>query len=390
MDNTVQRSERLPLIDALRAFALFGILQVNIQSFVWGGAQPLGFLQPGAHGADSAAYLLVATLVSTKFMALFAFLFGFGFVLQMRSLGSAQRYRKRLWFLLAVGLAHGCLMYFGDVLAMYALCGFILVLYADVRPAKLARVLKWWWLAFVVVVGGILGGAALLSSSADGAVAVTEIPQEVLSQHSVYTTAGFADQIATRSQEYLVGLLAGTVFAGPMVISLFLLGALAARQGWLRHPERHPKVWRMASRIGAVGLVLATVGAVLMYLAQLESPGGYDFIGIALTTASLTAMALYVACIVRYRHTPVVHRAIHWLAPAGRMPLTNYLLQSVLMGGLLSGWGWGLGATLGRAELALLALGIALAQIMLSRVWIAHFTAGPMETLWRRATYSRQ
>lgn len=390
MNNTVQRSERLPLIDALRAFALFGILQVNIQSFVWGGAQPLGILQPDAHWADSAAYLLVATLVSTKFMALFAFLFGVGFVLQMRALGSGKQYRKRLWFLLVMGLAHGCLLYFGDVLAIYALCGFILVLYADVRTAKLVRALKRWWLTFTTVAVFFMGGAAFMSPPSDGGSTASEVEAEIFAHHTVYTTAGFVDQIATRSQEYLTGLFAGAIFTGPMVVSLFLLGALAARQGWLRHPERHPRVWRMAHRVGAVGLALATAGAISTFVSQQKSPGSYDFFGMLLTTASLTTMALYVAWVVRYRNTVVVRPIILWLAPAGRMPLSNYLLQSVLMGTLLSGWGFGWGATLGRAELALLGIAIVGLQIVLSRQWIARFGVGPLETLWRRATYSRQ
>ena len=390
MAHPLERGDRLPLIDALRAFALLGILQVNIQSFVWGGAQPLGFLLPSASGADRAAYLLVATLVSTKFLALFAFLFGFGFVVQMRSLGSVQRYRKRLWFLLGIGLAHGCLLYSGDVLATYALCGFVLVRYAHVRPAKLAKAVRNWWLVFAAVNVVIWGAAALGPLSADSALIAAEIPPETRAQHLVYTTGGFVDQVAMRIPDFLTSLLAGMVYVGPMVVSLFLMGALAARQGWLRYPERHPHVWRMARRAGAVSLVMAAVGAASMYFSQLEAPGGFDLVGTLLTIGSLMTMALYVAWIVSYRNTPLVHRAIYWLAPAGRMPLTNYLLQSVLMGALLSGWGWGLGATLGRADLALLAAGIALAQIMLSRVWIAHFGAGPLETLWRRATYSRQ
>ena len=390
MANTLQRGDRLPLIDALRAFALLGILQVNIQSFVWGSAQPLGFLLPTASGADRVAYLLVATLVSTKFLALFAFLFGFGFVVQMRSLGSVQRYRKRLWFLLGMGLAHGCLLYSGDVLATYALCGFFLVRYAHVRPAKFAKAVRNWWLAFAAVNVVTLGAAWLWSPSADGTLIAAEIPPEIRAQHLAYTTAGFVGQIAIRAPDFLTSLLAGMVYMGPMVVSLFLMGALAARQGWLRYPERHPRVWQMARRAGALGLAMATAGAVSMYFSQLEAPGGFDTIGTLLSIGGLMTMALYLAWFVRYRNIPLVHRAIHWLAPAGRMPLTNYLAQSVLMGALLSGWGWGLGATLGRADLALLAAGIALAQIMLSRVWIAHFGAGPMETLWRRATYSRQ
>jgi uncharacterized protein len=69
------------------------------------------------------------------------------------------------------------------------------------------------------------------------------------------------------------------------------------------------------------------------------------------------------------------------------MPLTNYLLQSVAMGALLSGWGLGLGAVLGKAELALLAAAIVAVQFVASRAWIARFGQGPVEALWRKATY---
>ena len=84
------RHPRLELIDALRAFALFGILQVNIQSFVWGAGDPLGYFAQAPRTADSMAYLLVAMLVSSKFIALFALLFGFGFALQFRALHRAM------------------------------------------------------------------------------------------------------------------------------------------------------------------------------------------------------------------------------------------------------------------------------------------------------------
>lgn len=394
MAHTLQRGERLPLIDALRAFALLGILQVNIQSFVWGLGEPMGFLLPGATGLDIAVYILVAALVSSKFMALFAFLFGFGFAIQMKSLkrsGDINRiYRRRLWFLLIVGLAHGCLLYFGDVLAAYALCGFILLNYAEDRPAALARSARAWGTGFVVLYVVVLGGVGLIDLLTAKRDLVVPISDEAWRKHAAYSTGSYAAQLLVRIPEFLSGFLIGALQYVPMVVSLFLLGALAARQGWLRNPERHSLVWRRAGHIGAAGLVLSCAGAVLGYRTHSTSPGMVDFFSVLLSIAGFATMALYVAWIVRYRKTPLVHRAIQWLAPAGRMPLTNYLVQSVLMGALLSGWGWGLGATLGRADLALLAAGITLAQIMLSRVWIAHFGAGPMETLWRRATYSRQ
>ncbi|OYT90187.1 MAG: hypothetical protein CFE43_19420 [Burkholderiales bacterium PBB3] len=394
MTNPLQRSARLPLVDALRAFALFGILQVNIQSFVWGLGEPLGFLLPTANGADTAAYLLVAALVASKFMALFAFLFGFGFALQMKSLGRSVNgkriYRRRLWFLLAVGIAHGCLLYFGDVLAAYALCGFILLNYANDRPAALAHSARRWGIGFATFNIVVLGGLGLLDLIAAKRDLVVPISDEVWAHQAIYATGSYGAQLLIRIPEYFGGLLLGAVQYVPMVMTLFLLGALAARQGWLRYPERHPRVWRMASRVGTVGLVLACAGAALAYTTHTTSPGRIDFFAVLLSIAGLTTMALYVAWIVRYQNTPLVRNAILWLAPAGRMPLSNYLLQSLVMGALLSGWGLGWGATLARAELALLGLAIVLVQIVLSRLWMARFGTGPMETLWRRATYSRQ
>jgi uncharacterized protein len=90
---------------------------------------------------------------------------------------------------------------------------------------------------------------------------------------------------------------------------------------------------------------------------------------------------------VRLQRQPSISRLIAWLAPAGRMPLTNYIAQSVAMGLLLSGWGLGLGASASRAELALLALAIVAVQLVASRAWIGRFGEGPLEAVWRRATY---
>ena len=136
--------ERIELVDALRAFALAGILQVNIQSFAWGAGDPLGFFAEPPGATDTVVYLLVATFVSSKFLSIFAFLFGVGFALQWRSLrrtlgvaDARAAYLRRLWFLLALGSVHGVLLYYGDILASYALVGFLLLRLAQQRPAAL-------------------------------------------------------------------------------------------------------------------------------------------------------------------------------------------------------------------------------------------------------------
>ena len=85
------------------------------------------------------------------------------------------------------------------------------------------------------------------------------------------------------------------------------------------------------------------------------------------------------------RHAPDF--VVHWLAPAGRMPLTNYLLQSVAMGVLLSGWVLALGIYASYAEVSALALVVFALQVVFSRWWLARHAQGPLEAAWRAWTY---
>lgn len=382
---------RIALIDALRAVALFGILQVNIQSYLWGlGGLTVFAVPPSA--ADQAVYLLIATFVSTKFLSLFAFLFGYGFALQMKSLRRAhgerdarRAYRRRLVFLLAIGVMHGTLLYFGDILTTYALCGFVLLLYAASRPRVLARHASRWLWGYVllsVLLTFFMAGAGRFLPAEN----IAQVPPEWLAR---FAAAAAGDYVAFQSvtwSDYVDLTLLSLTLASPYVIGLFVLGALAGRLGWLAHPARHPQVWRNARRIGWTSLPVAALGAWLSLQSQIDTPGLPSAVGFTLTSLSFPLVGLYLAWVIARRDARWLQRAVAWLAPAGRMPLSNYLAQSLLMGLLLSGWGLGWGIDLGVAQLALLALAIVVLQITASRVWIARFGQGPVEALWKRAT----
>lgn len=385
---------RIELIDALRACALFGILQVNVLSFLWGPSGLTVFVAaPGA--AEQALWLLVATFASTKFLSLFAFLFGYGFALQMRGLrrrgGAAQArraYRRRLGFLLAAGVLHGTLLYFGDILTAYAALGFVLLLYAGSRPRRLARHACGWLAAYAALMLLLVLGSAGAPAD-DASVGAAAVPTEWLLRHAIAAQGGYREYLAANAADY-AGLTAQALtLAAPYVLGLFVLGALAGRQGWLAHPQRHPRVWRAARIVGWAALPLAAAGAWLSLRAQIGTPGAPSVPGFVLTSLSFPLAALYVAWIVRHREAPALQRAIRWLAPAGRMPLTNYLCQSLAMGVFLSGWGLGLGGGLNAWQLSLAALVFVAAQIAASRAWIARFGQGPVEVLWKRATYGR-
>jgi uncharacterized protein len=287
------------------------------------------------------------------------------------------------------------LLYFGDVLTIYAVCGFLLLRHVGQRPAQLSRAVRRWWIAFVLLtlLGGLFAGAAgryAMSGPDAGEIDPQSIAEGSLQAFEVFTTGSYVEQLSLRAAEYVELQFGIFVFAVPQIMALFSLGLLAGRLGWLRHPARHAFVWRWALRVGLAALPLALLGAWLSTTSLLATPGTPSILGSTLITLSTPLAAAYVALIMRRRSRGGVARAIDWLAPAGRMPLSNYILQSAFMGALLSGWGAGLGARWNHAALALVALVIVVAQWLLSRWWIGRFGQGPLEAVWRRATYGRR
>jgi len=385
-------TRRIERIDALRGLALLGIVQVNIQSYAWGSGPALGYLGDPAQPGESLLYFLQAAFFQGKFYPVFGFLFGASMALQLaglrRHLGSAAaaraRTRRRLAILLGIGLAHGVLLYFGDVLAAYALCG---LLFLHLAPARLRDLLDFTRAAWVVaaatvflpLLGPLLAGAATPPPG---------LPAAALQAHAAYTTGTYAQALGQRLfDEYWQQVGSAPLF-WPQVIALMALGALAARLGWLHHPGRHRLLWRRAAQLGlAIGLPCALAGAALSLVRMRTAPGAEGGWADVLLAVSSVLAAAYVAFAVRLLEAPMADRVRRWLALAGRMSLSNYVGQSLAMGTLLAGWGLGLGAGASRGALALTGLGIFVLSVPLSRWLLARHGQGPLEALWRRWSY---
>jgi len=378
-------------IDALRALALAGILQVNIQSFVQGSGSSLGeFLQPPSW-LDAAAYFVVSAFFEYKFLPIFSLLFGAGFGLlyaKLQSSGAnpALLLRRRFVFLFLFGVAHGCLLYFGDITNVYAVLGWLLLIYARSEPQRLARSVWRWWMAAFILNGGLVLLADLGSSAVEAAP--DTVPQ-LVRIFTVFTTGTYLEQLPLRIAEFLT-LAEGAYLYGQWVavFAWMLTGLLAQRSGWFELGV-HPRVARAAMWLGlGIGLPCSLAYAALSLAGALDGPligsgvvrSAWPFL---LLMAGGTLALAYAALFLR--HAPP--RIVAWLAPAGRMPLTNYLLQSVAMGALLSGWGLGWGRWMTHADLLLLALAIVVVQWIASRAWMGRFAQGPLEALWRRVTY---
>lgn len=389
-------STRSARIDALRGLAVFGILLINVWGFVYGyTALRYGVIDASATSGDRLAVFFAAAFAEQKFYPIFAFLFGAGFSLQMRSLADRSGldearaiYLRRLKWLLVVGLLHGTLLWFGDILTAYALTGFWLLRRAGESWPELRKSIR---LAVIVNVGVLLVTAVIMATIASMSEYGTETAAEALLANDIYTQGGWLEVTQARIRDFGMNIGGFWLFV-PRIALLFLLGVTAVQLGWLTHPERHRALWR---RILLVGVFIALplnvwwgYEALSWALEPDTSSRSVHMASFVLELAGPALAAAYVALFMLAGER-VMSSVASWLAPAGRMALTNYLMQSVVCGLLLQTYGLGFGAVLSRAQLMVVCAGIMLAQIVLSRWWLSSHDQGPAEALWRRYTYRR-
>jgi uncharacterized protein len=395
-----QSNGRIAVIDGLRGFALFGILVINLGAFSNPPGAPPNFFSP-VPLADRAVQTAILAVVESKFFSLFSLLFGLSFAIQIdsaarRGAAFGPRITRRLLALLGFGLLHVVLLWDGDILVVYAVVGAILVAFRNATDRTLLR-----WAAgllAVPVVLYLLGFAALAVARTIPAAAaalasidrelVTSLTASVTERTELLRTGSYVDIALARWTEYLsiLGLLASRV---PTILAMFLLGMWAGRTGLLRNPEAHLERLRrlciLAWSVGAPVQVVIVAGVLL-----LPPTNGLValFFNQALTGPVLAVA--YATSLVLWSRRPAGARVLGVLAHAGRMALTTYLMQSVVLSFIF--WSWGLALT-GRVSslqgLAIAAL-LFVVQVLLARAWLARFRYGPLEWVWRCLTYAQR
>src|SRR5438046_6457557 len=143
--------ERIEILDVLRGLAVCGILVGNMQWFSGYGMMPPAIARQSPF-ADQVTHFLVHFFVEGKFYSIFSFLFGFGFALQIaraeeRGDSRASLFKRRLFWLLVIGLLHGVFLWAGDILSVYAFMGFLLILFRKKSDSAMLR----WAFALLVV-----------------------------------------------------------------------------------------------------------------------------------------------------------------------------------------------------------------------------------------------
>ncbi len=364
------RVTRVPQIDALRGLALCGIVLANIQWFSGYAVDPSA--AKDVLGLDAAVTIALHVCVDGKFYALFSLLFGASFALMIdreRALGrdAADLVRRRLGSLGILGVLHATLLWFGDILSLYAFAAIPLwwILRFQPRHALL--------MSLMLLASPVLLGLALVTSvDARAPPALLYGPIETLPAFASGSAGALLDaNAAFLQQRWALALASGRL---PRLLGLFVLGAFLVRH--------RPAV----SRRGWIVLVTIAISSnvalgVLPDAAPLP-PSPLGVVHAAVESVALPTGALvYVAVGWRLVSRPSALSSA--LAAAGRLSLTHYLGQSVAMAGLFYGVGLGLWGRLGAAASVAVGLGLVGIQVALSPSIRARWGLGPGERALR-------
>ncbi len=393
---------RIDALDVLRGFALLGILLMNIEGIVGPLNGAITGVDPALTGADRWADGLIYFFVQGKFYPLFSLLFGMGFAVMMQRAADAGRpfarlYLRRVLALLAIGLAHALLVWSGDILTSYALVALLLLLFFRRTPQS--RLPKW-GIAFLLLPitlmllsGGLVDLARLVP---EGAAQIATMKLEIdvdmaamlEAQRQAQGAGSYADAVAQRFEDIKM-MMGYLVFWGAQLLGLFLLGGWFVRSGAIVRPAEHPTLHARLRWVALpVGMAVMAASISISPTVVMGVAGLRDSLVMCLSMAGGVLMCLgYLAWIVRGLQSTAMAPALKTLAPAGRMALTNYLAQSVICTLIFSGYGLGYFEQLPRAWQVPFVLGFYSLQVVVSHWWLARFRFGPMEWLWRAATY---
>lgn len=373
---------RLASLDYIRGLAVLGILAVNAAAF----ATPLASSENPAlwpfplSQADLWVWWSVETFFQGKFYTLFALLFGVSLYLVGKAVPpqtplSAQPLFRRLLWLMVFGLIHGALIWWGDILLMYAVVGFVFWRWREASGRQLLIGGAVLWL----VGSGILAGLGFMWLSYAPALSDMQAPVQAQTE---LMRSGFMGSLRGNYAEWSNGVIFSIVIYIPKILGLMMLGLGLFKTGFFE--GRYP-AWPFLLA-GSVALGFIGTQALSDLRGGFASPAHEAIAGLANEFLSIAVSLGYAAGLMALGKRGLSR----FLEPVGRMAFTNYLTQSLIMTGLFyGGRGPGLFGTMGYVQLLPIVVGIWLLQIAVSHLWLRYFRYGPFEWLWRSLTFGR-
>ena len=397
----VGETERIGSLDVLRGIALLGILLLNIQSFAMPGS---AYVNPSSYGDFTAAnywvWFFTHLLGSQKFVSIFSMLFGAGVILmttraEQRSGHSAGVHYRRMMWLIIFGLVHAHVLWYGDILFAYGVCGLIVFLLRKMRPVWLITIA-----AILVVIPyllnlGFYGIYHAIPEQgqeqwAEGMAASWAPSDEIIQDELSSYRGGWLEQMSHRApmavmfQTFMMLIWLGW-FAGGMM----LLGMALFKTGVLSAARSNSFYIIMAGICIPIGLALTLSQVYLLEANDYPMFEGMFVYMIPHGIGAIVQSLGYVALVMLLFKAGALGWLQRALADVGRMALTNYLLHTIICTTIFYGHGFGQFGHFSRVEQLITVIIIWIVQLILSPNWLNYFRFGPFEWLWRTLTYWR-
>jgi uncharacterized protein len=383
-------TSRIAVVDVLRAFALFGIVITHAAMGFLSARPP----RPGFMSftpLDQTVEQLARLFFVGKFFTIFSFLFGLSFAIQLANAARkgeslSGRFTWRLVLLAIIALIHGA-FFSGDILIVYAVLGLLLIPVQKLNTKVLAAV----GVVLVLNIPGLMIGLSRASNVDASAPPAPAAPTGTSPQRQfeIKQQGTVGELVYLNLTESLPGKLDFQIRTGRawMTYGLFLLGMCAGRLQLFKDSDTNRSFFRkLIVGAGTVALV-TTVIAVIKPAAPGSTMLADTLATFSFSVQQATLSAVYLALATLWFWRSPTRGLLPQLAPMGKMGLTTYLMQTVFGITLFYGIGFGMLGHMGTA--AAIASGIVfyVAQIFMSRWWMAHFSMGPVEWAWRSLTY---
>lgn len=396
--------ERIEILDIVRGFALLGVMMDNLFGFSgWGFLTDAGRQSLPTWPADAIIGLLEQVFINGKFYSLFSMLFGVGFAIiltrhQQKGTRAIPVFYRRLFILALIGALHLRFMWEGDILLLYAMVGMLLPLFRSTSNRTLLIV------SAALVLSPILFDLCYVILQWKPGAGLFSIAQQIDQQNGIpLDQQGYADYLykdGSGWREWQNWLGSGWAYRYsylletnriPKVLAMFLLGFYIGRNAVHERLGDHVGLMRKIRFWGLLIGIPAGIGSFYMEFFQPHIPKPIGLVHTFLYAISVVPLSLAYASMICLRWVRKQGNSrLRWLAPLGRMALTNYIMQTLIGIFLYYGVGLGIGGHIGPAVFIPIGLVVYLFQVAFSTWWLKHFQFGPLEWIWRQLTYGKR
>lgn len=400
--NSLDLNVRHLSLDALRGFAVMGILAMNIAAF---DMPFMAYLSPAVHGGDTginlASWFASYIIFDGKMRGLFSLLFGASMMLiaeraEAKGESAVKVHYARMFWLAIFGLAHFFFIWFGDILFLYASVGCLAFLFRKWKPKRLIKwALAFFTLGFLLFTAGTGGMIYKQYEAAQPNATATQIKDyEKIVKNDDFTSVGVNEEIALYRSSYAKIVshklrkewsepFAGVLQSIFETLPLMMIGMALLKNGFLSgqwDKERYQS-WALYGIIG--GAMFGGIAAYGQYASGFNPVIviNTQFAWMAFPRLLMTIgyAAGLILLIQRFAGSGFMERVV----ATGQAAFTNYLGTSIIMTTIFYGYGFGLYGSVDRAQLWLFVFGAWAVMLLWSKPWLTRFRYGPLEWLWR-------